>query len=242
MSEAMVALIRSVITFLSLLIFARILGKTQISQLSFFEYVSGITIGSIAGEMSTDLAVRIWPMYVSLMVWVGLTLGVQFLTLKSRWMGKMMDGEPVVVIQNGQILERNLRTIRMRQGELDSMLRSQGYFDHKQIEFAVVEPKGELSVLVKSQQRPVTPADLNLPTKYEGLGIELIVDGEVMYQNLQRLGVDQNWLAEKLRERGIYSPGEVFLAAMNTQGEIFIDRYQDRVANTDDISDYPGPN
>jgi uncharacterized membrane protein YcaP (DUF421 family) len=240
--EGTIVLFRSVLTFLSLLIFARLLGKTQISQLSFFEWVTGITLGSIAGELTIDLSVRPWPMYVGLLAWTGLTLIVQGVTLKSRWVAKMVDGEPVVVIQNGQILEGNLRLLRMREGELTAMLRAQGIFDLAQVEFAVLEPRGELSILKRSQDRPVTPADLQLPTAYEGLGIELVVDGEVMEQNLRRLGVNRAWLYDRLGQQGVQSPKEVFLAVLDTQGKLYIDRYTDRVPPTDDFSDYPGPN
>lgn len=242
MGEVTLVLIRSVIAFSSLLIFSRILGKTQISQLTFFEWVTGITLGSIASELTTNLAIRPWPAYVGLLAWVVFTLATQLVVLKSRWLSKMMDGEPVVVIQNGQILERNLRALRMRASELGSLLREQGIFDYKEVEFAIMEPNGGLSVLKKSQHRPVTPADLNIPTAYEGLGVEVIVDGEVQEQNLRRLHVNRAWLEERLREQGIYSVGDVFLAVLDTQGRLYVDRYGDRVPPADDISDYPGPN
>lgn len=242
LNETMVVLYRSGITFVALLIFTRILGKTQISQMSIFEYISGITIGSIAGELTTDLSGRPWPMFVGLAAWIALTFMTQFASLKSRWLGKMMDGEPVIVVQNGQILERNLGLLRLRGGELASMLRTQGVFDLQQVEFAILEPRGELSVLMRSQNRPVTPADLQIPTKYEGIGVELVIDGEIMDQNLQRLGVNHAWLKAKCEEQGIRSMNEVFLAILDSQGKLYIDRYADRVPGTDDLSDYPGPN
>jgi uncharacterized membrane protein YcaP (DUF421 family) len=242
MGEVTLVLLRSVIAFSSLLIFSRLLGKTQIAQLTFFEWVTGITLGSIAGELTTNLAVRPWPAYAGLMAWVVLTLLTQVVVLKSRWFSKMMDGEPVVVIQNGQILERNLRALRMRVSELSSMLREQGIFDHKSVEFAIMEPNGGLSVLKRSQERPVTPADLNIPTSYEGLGVEVIVDGEVMEQNLRRLHVNRAWLEERLREQGGHAIGDVFLAVLDTQGRLYVDRYRDQISPADNISDYPGPN
>lgn len=242
MGEVTLVLLRSIIAFSSLLIFSRILGKTQIAQLTMFEWVTGITLGSIASELTTNLAIRPWPAYVGMLAWVVLTLLTQMVVLKSRWLSKMMDGEPVVLIQNGQILERNLRALRMRATELSSMLREKGIFDYQSVEFAIMEPNGGLSVLKKSQERPVTPADLNIPTAYEGLGVEVIVDGEVMVQNLRRLRVNRAWLEERLREQGVHSVKDVFLAVLDTQGRLYVDRYRDQVAPADDISDYPGPN
>lgn len=242
MGEAAVVLVRSVVTFLSLLIFCRILGKTQISQMSFFEYVSGITLGSIAAELSVNLAIRPWPIYVALAAWTVLTLATQYVALKSRWMAKMLDGEPVVVIRKGQILERNLRMLRFRESELTALLRAQGIFDYNTVEYAILEPRGDLSVLKRSENRPVTPADLGLPVKHQGLGIELVVDGEIMEQNLRRLRLDRTWLLGRLREHGASSPSEVFLAVINADGKLYIDRYTDRTSQVEDLSDYPGPN
>lgn len=242
MGEVTIVLLRSLITFASLLILSRFLGKTQIAQLTFFEWVTGITLGSIAGELTTDLNVRPWPVYAGLVSWVALTSLTQAVVLKSRWISKMVDGEPVVVIQNGQILERNLRLLRMRASELSSLLRVQGVFNYKSVEFAVVEPNGKLSVLKRSQERPVTPADLKLSTEYEGLGLEVVVDGLVMEQNLRRLGVNRAWLRDRLQRQGVTSLEEVFLAVIDTSGHLYVDCYRDRVPPTDDISDYPGPN
>lgn len=241
-NESMVVLLRAVITFASLLIFTRILGKTQIAQLTYFEWVTGITLGSLSSEVTTNLSSRPWPLYVGLATWVALALATQYVALKSRWTAKMLDGEPVVVVQNGQVLEKNLGLVRMRVSELNSVLRTKGIFDVSSVEFALLEPNGELSILKKSQERPVTPKDLKLPTNYEGLGVELICDGEVMEQNLRRLKLNKAWLQEKLREQGINAPGEVFLAVLDTSGKLYVDRYTDWVPTADDVSDYPGPN
>ena len=238
----MVVLGRAVIAFISLLVLCRILGKTQLSQMTFFEYVTGITIGSIAADITTDLSTRPWPLYVGLITWFGLTFATQLAALKNRWVGKLLEGEPVVLVQNGQILERNLGLVRMPVDELTSMLREKDIFEVAQVEFAVFEPQGKLSVLKRSQDRPVTPADLNLSTDYEGMGVDLIVDGEVQVQNLRRLHLNRAWLEDRLKGQGVRSLGEVYLAVLDTRGQIYVDRYQDRVPDLTDLSDYPGPN
>lgn len=241
-TDITVVLLRAIIAFTSLLIFGRILGKTQIAQMTFFEYVAGITIGSLAADLTTNLGVRPMALYVGLVAWSALTLTVQFISLKGRWLGKMTEGEPVIVIQNGQIMENTLRKVRMQAIELSTLLRDKGVFDIATVEFAVLEPQGTLSVLVRSQDQPVTPKDLGISTQYEGLGIELVVDGAVMEQNLKRLKLNRAWLNEQLRLQNIGSLDEVFLAVMDTQGKIYIDRYTDRSSETHDMSDFPGPN
>lgn len=242
MTEPMVVVVRSVVTFLSLLVFSRILGKTHVAQLTFFDWVTGITIGSIAAEITTDLGVRPWPMYAGLIAWTGMTLLTQFASLKNRWVGKLLDGEPVVVIQNGQVLEGRLRLLRLRIDDLNGMLRSQGVFDLNEVEFAVMEPRGALSILKKSQNLPVTPSDLQIPTQYKGLGIDLVVDGEVQVQNLRRLNLNKDWLKEQLRQQKNIDLKEVFLAVIDSQGKLYVDTHADRAPATDDLSDYPGPN
>ncbi|BAD42251.1 YetF domain-containing protein [Symbiobacterium thermophilum] len=242
MGEVSVVLVRSAITFFNLLILCRLLGKTQVSQLTFFEYVSGITLGSLAAELSTNLSLRPWPVFVGLFAWGGFTLLTQLVALKSRWMAKMLDGEPVILVYRGQILEENLRRLRMRESELAELLRSQSVFHFDEVELAVLEPRGTLSVLRTADTQPVTPADLGIPASSRGLGIELVVDGEVMDQNLRRLGVNRTWLMAKLKEQGIRSPAEAFLAVVDADGKLYVDRYTDRVPKSHDLSDYPGPN
>ncbi len=242
MGEVSVVLVRSAITFFNLLILCRLLGKTQVSQLTFFEYVSGITLGSLAAELSTNLSLRPWPVFVGLFAWGGFTLLTQLVALKSRWMAKMLDGEPVILVYRGQILEENLRRLRMRESELAELLRSQSVFHFDEVELAILEPRGTLSVLRTADTQPVTPADLGIPASSRGLGIELVVDGEVMDQNLRRLGVNRTWLMAKLKEQGIRSPAEAFLAVVDADGKLYVDRYTDRVPKSHDLSDYPGPN
>jgi len=242
LGEVSVVLVRSAITFFNLLILCRLLGKTQVSQLTFFEYVSGITLGSLAAELSTNLSIRPWPVFVGMFAWAGFTLLTQLVALKSRWMAKMVDGEPVILVYRGQILEENLRRLRMRESELGELLRAQSAFHLDEVELAILEPRGTLSVLKTAETRPVTPADLGLPATSRGLGIELVVDGEVMEQNLRRLGVNRAWLMARLKEQGVKSPAEAFLAVVDADGKVYVDRYTDRFPKSHDLSDYPGPN
>jgi len=240
MNEVPVVIFRSVLAFIFLLIYARILGKQQVAQLTFFEYVAGITIGSIASEMSVDLTSSVLPHAIGLTVWFLLPLSLQLVSAKSRLAGKVISGEPVIVIQNGKLLDKALRIARYRIDDLLEKLRSKGVFDISEVEFALLEANGDVSVLLKSQHRPVTPADLGLETKYEGLPTELVVDGEIQRQNLDNLGLSREWLMGELRRRGIGDARDVFYAALNTRGELYVDVYRDKLVKLQDASDYPG--
>lgn len=241
MNEALIVVVRGVIGFFTLLIFTRLLGKQQIGQLSFFDYILGITIGYIAANLTTDLTSRAWPHWVGLAVWSILVVALQWLTLKWRYAGKYIDGEPTVVIMNGKIMENTMKKLRYRTSELLEQLRLQNVFDISQVEFAVLEVNGQLSVLKKSQYQTVTTQDLGISTNYQGIGTELIYDGVVVEQNLRQVNLDRTWLDDQLRIQGINDPSEVFLANLDTQGKLYIDKYKDHLQKITDIGDYPGP-
>ncbi|WP_366924021.1 DUF421 domain-containing protein [Metallumcola ferriviriculae] len=242
MSEWLVELVRGLIAFFTLLIFARVLGKQQISQLTFFDYVLGITIGSTASSLTTDLTSKAFPHWIGLITWIGSALALQIITLKWRTASKYIDGEPTVVVMNGQIMEDTMARMRYRATDLLEQLRNKGVFDLGQVEFAVLETNGKLSVQKKSQYQPVTPKDLNLPTQYKGLSTELIYDGVVIEQNLRGFNLDRIWLTDQLKKQGINSEEEVFLALIDTGGQLYIDKYSDHVKKLTDVSDYPGAN
>lgn len=238
MNEAAVVFVRGIIAFFTLLIFARLLGKQQVSELTFFDYILGITIGSIAATLTTDLSSRAWPHWVGLATWTAAVWFLQWVSLRSRAVAKYINGEPVILIMNGQIMEKNLKKMRYTLDDLLIQLRHRGIFDLKEVEFALLETTGQLSVLKKSQYAPVTPHDLKIPTKYKGLSTELIYDGKVIDINLKRFNLDRAWLEQQLKAQGIQSPREVFLTLLNTEGELYVNRYQDQGQPVTDLSDY----
>lgn len=242
MAPNLVVFVRSVFAFITLFIYDRILGKKQISQLTFFEYVTGITIGSIAATMSTDLTSIGFHHFVGFTTWAVLVLVIQVSVIRNRWLSKVLEGEPTIVIQNGQILEHNLRTTRYTYSDLMQQLRQKNIFSLLDVEFAILEPNGELSVLPKSQKRPVTPEDLGIPTKYEGLSTELITDGKIIEQNIKQIQLDLNWLMEELRSRGINDLAQVAFACIDTQGNLYVDKIRDDITTANDPSDFEGPN
>jgi uncharacterized membrane protein YcaP (DUF421 family) len=242
MNETAVVIVRGLFAFVTLLIYCRILGKEQIKQLTFFDYVTGITIGSIASMFTANLNDRPWPYFVALTLWMFLTFFLQWVTLRWRYLAKQIDGEPAVVIMNGQLMEDTMRKARLKLTDLLGLLRISGVFDLKEVEFAVYEKNGNLSVLRKAQYQPVRARDLNLPTPYQGLGVELIYDGVVIEQNLRDLKLNRPWLDQELKKAGVVGPEEVFLANLDTEGKLYVDKYKDHVMHKTDISDYDGPN
>ncbi|NLK52188.1 MAG: DUF421 domain-containing protein [Syntrophomonadaceae bacterium] len=225
------------LAFFSVLIYARLLGKEQISQLTFYDYVTGITFGNLAGAIALAKREEVGHVFYELTLFVTIAFVISYITLKSRPLRKLIEGEPVIIIHNGKILENNMRKMRYNIENLFTQLRDKGFFDLNDIEFAIVETNGALSVLPKSQQRPITPADLQLPTPYEGLSSEIIVKGQVIYPNLAQNNLDEQWLIAELTRRGIKSPSEVFYANLNSNGTLYIDLWQDELENPIDITD-----
>ncbi|MGI6435088.1 MAG: DUF421 domain-containing protein [Syntrophomonadaceae bacterium] len=229
MNEALVVVVRSLIAFATLLIFTRTLGRQQLSQLTFFDYVLGITIGSIAATLSVDLSSRAWPHWVGLFIWAAVVALLQRVTIHWKQADRYLSGEPVVVIMKGQVLEKNLKTTNYTLSDLLVQLRNKDVFDLTRVDFAVLETNGNLSIQLKPEYQTVTRQDLNIATSAEGVSTEVVYSGLVLEENLKKVGVGQKWLMKQLKAQGIKRPDEVFLATYNpTSGVLFVDKYQDR--------------
>lgn len=241
MNEGLVVLVRSVIAFFSLLIFAKILGKQQISQLTFFDYAIGITIGSIAATLTTDLSSRAWPHFVGLFTWALLGYLMEYITEKWRYVAKYIEGEPAIVIMNGKIMEDVLRKMRYTAADIMALLRNKDVFDLSQVDFAIIEPNGQLSVLKKPDYEPLTPKDMNIVKAPSGISTELIYDGVLINENLRQLNKTEKWLTDQLKMNEVKDISEVFLATLTPSGSLYIDKYADHIRKVTDIGDYKGP-
>lgn len=228
LNEGLVVAIRAIIGFFSLLIFTRVIGKEQISQLNFFDYVLGITIGSIAATVTTDLSSRAWPHWVGLLVWAVLGYLMEIITLKSRNAAKYLEGEPAIIIKDGKIMEKALKQEKYRVSDILSLLRNEGIFDINEVRYAIIEPNGRLSVMKKPEYQPLTPKDINIQVADQSLSAVVIYDGRVVEESLSLIKQDKTWLMEQLSKRGIKKISEVFLATIDSSGKFYIDKYDDQ--------------
>ncbi|MCJ7689149.1 MAG: DUF421 domain-containing protein [Clostridiaceae bacterium] len=227
MNEGLIVLVRGIIGFFTLLIFTRILGKQQVSQLTFFDYVVGITIGSTASTLTTDLTSSAWSHWVGLLTWTVLCIILQLITVKSKTAEKFLDGEPTIIISNGKILEKSMKKFRYTIGDLLSQLRDKGVFDLEEIAYAVLEKDGKLSILKKTEYDFVTPKELEIETPNDSIDIEVIYDGSILKDNLASINRNEKWLMIKLKKQDINDATEVFLATYNATSGLFIDLYED---------------
>ncbi|MGE5551753.1 MAG: YetF domain-containing protein [Bacteroidota bacterium] len=212
---------RTLILYFLVVLVMRLMGKRQIGQLQPFELVVAIMLSELAAVPMQDrdlpLSTGIIPMLTLLIAQIGLAL----LSLHSQWFRRLLCGTPSILIENGRIRQHELTRLRYNLNDLLEQLRAKNFANLEDVEFAVLETNGDLSIIPKSQHRPLTPADLNLPTRYEGLPLDLIVDGNINRDNLRRAGLDEDWLRGQLSRFGIASPREVFFATLDTEGHLY---------------------
>ena len=228
MPELGTIIVRSVIAFIVLIIMTRIMGKKQLSQLTFFDYCVGITIGSIAAATSYDTDISLSEGIVALLVWGIIPIILSFVDLKLMFFSKVADGRPTLVIRNGVILEKNLKKSLMKAEELLMLLREKNVFDISDVELAILETNGKLSVMLKPEEQPLTPSTMGVSMKQANSPAILIVDGEVLTANLEDNNLDQEWLKKELKTYGVDRFEDVFLAQLDTKGRLYIDLYKDR--------------
>ena len=195
----------------ALFITTKLMGHKQVAQLDFFDYVSGITIGSIGAELATELESPERPL-IALGVYALVALSLNLAARKIPAARKYINGAPTLLISGGRIRRDSLRRAKLDLSELMLLCRERGYFDLDEIEAAVFEHNGLLSVLPKSADRPATPKDLGIETAKAQLGIELIMDGRLLAQNLALIGRDERWLAARLRACGHRNRKSILLA------------------------------
>lgn len=201
----------SLVSFGALFIVAKFVGHKQIAQLDFFDYITGITIGSIAAELATELE-EPWKPFTAMIIYGAITLLLSITTSKFPRTRKYLNGTPTILMDQGKLYRENLKKAKLDLSEFMVLCRQQGYFDLTSIQTAVFEYNGKLTILPVSSQRPATPSDMNLAPEQELLFTELIMDGRILEDNLKRMGLDLTWLDKQLKQRHIRSAKDVFLA------------------------------
>ena len=198
-------------SFTVLFLIAKFIGHKQIAQLDFFDYITGITIGSIAAEMATELE-EPWKPLIAMLIYGGVAVLLSVISHKFPRSRKYLNGTPTILMDHGKLYRGNLKKAKLDLSEFMVLCRQQGYFDLTAIQTAIYEYTGNLTILPVSDSRPATPKDMNLSPQQELLFTELIMDGRILEGNLKRMGLDRTWLFRQLEQRHIHSAKEVFLA------------------------------
>lgn len=224
MIEIIVYMARCLIMLLATWTAVRIVGKKTIAQMTSYE-LAGILLLTTAAAEPLVFKVPSKATVGAFTVALG-TIAIGWLSLKKGFYN--IDSKPGIVVVNGKIDKKVLKDNKMNLPFLLSQLRIKGYSKVSDVEFAIIEPNGNISVIPKSQSRPVKPTDLQLDTKYEGLALPLVIDGEIQYANLKYANLDTNWLNNEIKKGGAEKVEQVFLAELDTQGKLYIDLYSDK--------------
>ena len=208
--EIIKVILTALLSVASLFIITKIMGHKQVAQLDFFDYVSGITIGSIGAELATELEKPYKPL-IALAIYGLASLLLNLLTHKLARTRKYINGTPTILMNDGKLYRKNLKQAKLDLSEFMLLCREQGYFDLDEIQTAIFEHNGKLSILPKAANRPATPEDLKITAKATHIGVEVIMDGRVIDENLSRMGLDENWLVKQLKIQGCKDAKDIFL-------------------------------
>ena len=214
--------IRSIVTIVVLFLLAKVMGKKQISQLNLFDYIVGITIGSVAADISLDLNKSFLDGVICMLVF-GLTGAlVSYVTLKSIKLRRFFTGTPSIIIENGKIIEEGLKKVKFDINDLMEELRGAGYFNIDEVAYAVMETNGKISFLPKDEAKPVTKKDMDLKIIPSSLVANIIIDGKIMMNNLKAMNKDEKWLSHELKVLGYKDLDEILLATLDSNDKIIV--------------------
>lgn len=214
-------IIRTLILFTVVVVGLRLMGKRQIGQLQPYELVIVIMLSALAAIPMENTGIPLLSGLVPIFTLILVHVALSYLALKSERARGVICGAPSVVIENGKIVEKEMQRLRYNINDLLEQLRAKNFSNIADVEFAILETSGQLSVIPKSGKRPVNPEDINLPTKYEGLPVTLIIDGYVFRKNLAVINLSEEWLMAELRKFNIQSPKDVLFASLDTEGKLF---------------------
>ena len=210
-------------SFFAILFLARVIGKKQLSQLTFFHYITGITLGSIAGEISAQVETPFWDGVVALVWWSALTIIISYLSIKFEKLRVLFDDKPSIIIQKGAMIPQNIKKARLSNDEVLMLLREQNIFSVSDVEYAVFETNGQLSVMKKPAVSSATKQDVKAtitPPQY--IPTQIINDGKIIIPNLLELNLTEEWLQKKLKRKNVMNVEDVYFAQVLEDGSLYI--------------------
>ena len=212
----------ALISLIVLFILTKMLGQREMSQLSVFDYIITITIGSMAAEMATSLEDHFLQPLVAMIVYSLVALLISYLNIKFVKLRSIFSGKTLILYDNGTLFKENFKKAKIDLNEFLVQCRTNGYFFLSDLKTALLESNGKISFLPYSDKRPANPSDFNIKPKEDNLVTNLILDGKIMYSNLEELGFDKIWLDEMLQKQGIVKIDNIFLATYDGDGNLLV--------------------
>lgn len=227
---------RTLLAFFLIMIIAKILGKMTISQMTFHDFFTAITLGSLTANLAFNSSLNMWNTIASLLLFSGIAYLMTMLSLKSRKSRQWLSGKPTVLIEDGKILENNLRKQRLTLDTLVQDLREKDVFDLQEVQYAVLELNGKLSVMKKPEYQQIQLKDLLALTGRSktqtqvSFPVELVMDGQLVLDNLKHNGISETWVHQELQKRKL-TLSKTCYAVKGTDGSLYVDAYTDRIRN-----------
>lgn len=215
----------ALLSVVSLFIIAKIMGHKQMAQLDFFNYITGITIGSIAAELATELE-EPWKPLIAMVVYGIMTVVLNLITTKLPKTRKFLNGTPTIIMNDGKLYRENMKKAKLDLSEFMVMCRQEGYFNLNDIQTAIFEYNGRLTILPVSTKRPLNAADMNLSPSPEHIYTEVIMDGRILDENLKRMGLDIKWLEKQIKNKGYKNAKEIYLALCDANKQLSLFKAQ----------------
>lgn len=220
--EALMVIPRSLISIIILYLVTKLIGKKQVSELSLFDYVIGISIGNFAAEMIINMDTPFLYGCIAMTTFGIVAYLVSVITMKSIIIRKLIIGTPTIVIQNGKLLESNLKKLKMDINDLLEQTRIGGYFDVSEIEYAIVEANGKLSIMPKSIYAPLTPNDMKVKVNKKDIIANIIIDSKIIKESLHNMNKDEEWLNKELKIKGYRDLSKILLATLDINDKLVI--------------------
>ena len=222
MNDILKIIILSITSELVLFILSKFMGNKEMSQMSLFDYVVGITIGSIAAEMATSLENNYMEPLVAMIIYSLVAVGISWICLKSQKARRFVYGNFLILLNNGKLYRKNFESAKLDLNEFLMQCRINGYFNLSDIDTAIIESNGKISFLPKTEKRPSTPSDFNIKTTPASIDVNIILDGKILLENLTNSGYDLVWLQKKLVSQGFKKPENIFLATLDRDENLCI--------------------
>ncbi|MGE5328544.1 MAG: DUF421 domain-containing protein [Deltaproteobacteria bacterium] len=220
----LVVFFRALILYVLVVIVMRIMGKRQIGQLQPFELVITIMLAELAAIPMQNTGIPLINGIIPIITLLIAQLAFSYTTLKSERLRGIICGKPSVLVHGGKIVEKELERQNYNLNDLMEQLRSKSYPNIADVEFAILETSGQISVIPKAQKRPIIPEDLKIDTQYEGIPISLIIDGHILAENLHSIGLNEEWIINELKKYKIDNYKEVLYANIDTSGKLFFQK------------------
>lgn len=232
-NELLLVIVRTILVLVILFVLTKLMGKKQVSQMNMYDYIVGITIGSIAADISLDIEKNMIAGIVALAIYSLSGVLVTYLTLKNMRLRRLLCGVPTILIENGKIIERNLYKEGIDVNDLQEEARQNGYFDLSKVNYAILETSGKVSFLSFAKDEMVTKKDMKIKAKDESLCANIIIDETLLNQNLEYMKKDEIWLKKELNNRGYKDYKNILLMTLDKQGKITI--YDKNIPNNTKI-------